>query len=246
MRFLKTFEDNKLSSLDTTVWIEGLTILFDHYGKPMSTYLVVQARSAIIEDVKVSSLAEDVSRILRNTSTIKEIVGYENKVKRSKLPKSNPCYMPLYTGSFNSHGRARSKAQKKNTWYKSKNMKAGPHPAGRKTGKSTKKRGTQTARKVQPSSVVFVPNIRGGLVTKKLKEKEDNLCKLTGFWVKFQEAGGLQLKNCFSTDFSRGEHCGRKVCPPCNQGAENRQNCRTQNILYETKCLICNPTPTQP
>jgi hypothetical protein len=64
---------------------------------------------------------------------------------------------------------------------------------------------------------------------------------MTGFRVKFQEAGGLQLKNCFSTDLSRGDHCGRKVCPPCEQDTENRQNCQTQNILYETKCLLCNP-----
>ena len=63
----------------------------------------------------------------------------------------------------------------------------------------------------------------------------------TGFRVKFQEAGGLQLKNCFSTDLSRGDHCGREICPPCEQETENRQNCRTQNILYETKCLLCNP-----
>ena len=126
---LEDFEDNKLPSLDTTVWIEGLTILFEHYGKPMSTNLVVHAKSAISEEVKVSSLAEEVSRRLRNTSTripqkrrmeileslfvktktsshsstfmrnvaIKGIVGYENKVRRSKLPKSSPGYMPLYT-----------------------------------------------------------------------------------------------------------------------------------------------------
>ena len=35
------FEDNKLPSLDTNIWVEGLTILFEHYGKPMSTNLVV-------------------------------------------------------------------------------------------------------------------------------------------------------------------------------------------------------------
>ena len=168
-----------------------------------------------------------------------QTVGYENKVRRSKLPQSSPGYMPLYTGSFNSHGRARSKAQKKSNWYKSNKVKDGQDPANRKNRSISKKKGNQTARKVQPSTVIFVPNTRGGLLTKKLKEKE--LCKMTGLRVKFQEAGGLQLKNCFSTDLSRGDHCGRKVSPPCEQDTENRQNCQTQNILYETKCLLCNP-----
>jgi hypothetical protein len=52
------------------------------------------------------------------------------------------------------------------------------------------------------------------LLTKKLKEKKDKLSKMTSFRVKFQEAVGLHLKTFFSTDLSRGEHCGRIVCPP--------------------------------
>ena len=146
------------------------------------------ARSAISEEVKVSSIAEEVSRRLRNTSTripqerrmeileslfvkmktsghsstfmrnvaIKGIVGYENKLRRSKLPLSSPGYMPLYTGSFNSHGRARSKAQKKSNWYKSNKVKDGQDPANRKNRSINKKKGNQTARKVQPSTVIFV------------------------------------------------------------------------------------------
>ena len=35
------FQDNKLPSLDTNVWIlDRLTILFEFYGKPMATNLV--------------------------------------------------------------------------------------------------------------------------------------------------------------------------------------------------------------
>ena len=128
----------------------------------------------------------------QNTLTVNQ---NENKLRRSKLPQSSPGYMPLYTGSFNSHGRTKSKAQKKVNWYKSKKVKDGPHPASRKNWILNKKKGNQTAKKVQPSTVIFVPNTRGGLLTKKLKEKEDELCEMTGFRVKFQEAGGLQLKN---------------------------------------------------
>ena len=52
----------------------------------------------------------------------------------------------------------------------------------------------------------------------------------------------MQLRNVFSTDLGKGKHCGRRACPPCDQNPENRQNCRMQNILYETKCLVCNPS----
>ena len=65
--------------------------------------------------------------------------------------------------------------------------------------------------------------------------------EMTGFRVKYQEAGGLHLRNVFPTELSSGEHCVRKTCPPCDQSSEKRQNCRAQNILYESKCLVCNP-----
>ena len=77
--------------------------------------------------------------------------------RRSQLPNSSPGYMPLYTGSFNSHGRTKSPAQKKVNWYRNKKVKDGPNPAGRKNCNFNKKGGNQTARKVQPSTVIFVP-----------------------------------------------------------------------------------------
>ena len=45
-----------------------MTILFEFYEKPMATNLMVQADSALSRDVKISSLAEEVTRRLRNTS----------------------------------------------------------------------------------------------------------------------------------------------------------------------------------
>ena len=156
----------------------------------------------------------------------------------SRLLKTNPAYKPLYLGSWNSQGRAKKKALQKNSWYKNKEGgQKGPKPANKKKiGKGWKPKAKQ------PSSVIFVPNTKGGILIGKLREKEEELSKLTGFRIKYQEAGGLQLRNVFSTDLAKGKHCGRKVCPPCDQSSENRQNCRTQNILYETKCLVCNPS----
>ena len=62
------FLDRKLPSLDTKVWVEGLAILFEFFEKTMSSNLVVHAKSALSEEVKLSSLAEETARRLRNTS----------------------------------------------------------------------------------------------------------------------------------------------------------------------------------
>ena len=168
------FEDNKLPSLDTNIWVEDLRILFEHFEKPMNTNLVVQARSAISDETKASSLAEEVARRLRNTSrkiphgrrleiledlftkmktsghsdkfmrnvAIKGIISYENKVRRSLLDKSNPAYLPLYMGSYNSRGRAKVKAQKKTNWFRSSETETGSsrYPAMKKSKLGTKGR----------------------------------------------------------------------------------------------------------
>ena len=66
---------------------------------------------------------------------------------------------------------------------------------------------------------------------------------LTGFRVRYQEAAGTKLANMFSTDLGRGLHCGRHPCPPCDTNSEEkRPNCRSSNILYESACMVCNPT----
>ena len=113
------FEDGKLPSLDTAIWVEWTTsqmedhsnnedgrqssqqqehhsqkrnsenatsssqleencqagrmtawpvVMFEYFEKHMSSNLVVQARSALSEESKVSSLAEECVRRLRNTS----------------------------------------------------------------------------------------------------------------------------------------------------------------------------------
>ena len=47
------------------------------------------------------------------------------------------------------------------------------------------------------SIVVFIPSTRGGLLVGKLREEEDRMAGLTGFRIKFQEAGGSKLIDSF-------------------------------------------------
>lgn len=63
------FPNGRLPSLDTEIWVEGKRkVLFAFYEKPMATNLVVQAKSALSQEVKAATLSEEVVRRLRNTS----------------------------------------------------------------------------------------------------------------------------------------------------------------------------------
>ena len=63
------FIDGKLPSLDVAIWIEnGNRIMYKFFEKTMATNLMVEANSALSKEVKLSTLSEEVSRRLRNTS----------------------------------------------------------------------------------------------------------------------------------------------------------------------------------
>ena len=117
----------------------------------------------------------------------------------------------------------------RNTWYKDK-----------KEGKSGGRR-QPFLKDGKDKTVIFVPSTKDGKLTKMLKEKEEELAKLTKFKIRYQEAGGTKLAMMFSTDLAAGEACGREDCQPCGSRAEKRPNCRSESILYESSCVECNP-----
>jgi hypothetical protein len=62
------FQDGKLPSLDTTIWVDWFVILFEFFTRTMPSNLVVHAKSDLSEETKLSTLGEDTCRRLRNTS----------------------------------------------------------------------------------------------------------------------------------------------------------------------------------
>ena len=80
----------------------------------------------------------------------------------------------------------------------------------------------KTGKSITPSTVMFVPSSRGGILTAKLREREDHMASMTGFRMRFQEAGGMQLGKLFSTDLARDIPCGRQTCWPCRTSKEKR------------------------
>ena len=63
------FVDGKLPSLDLCIWVvEGKLIMYEFFEKIMASNLMVEAGSALSKEVKMSTLSEEISRRLRNTS----------------------------------------------------------------------------------------------------------------------------------------------------------------------------------
>ena len=204
----------------------------------MSTNIVVHAKSALSEEVKLSSLAEEAARRLRNTSLrldnakrmeilenfctkmstsghkdkfmsralAKGITNYSKKLDRSRLSMDSKNFLPLYQDAkWKTNQRAKSKAIKKVNWYREENNEGGKSGG---TGKGRKKKVFQKDGRVKTETVMFVPHSKGGTLTRTLREREEVLSSITGYRVRYQEAGGNQLANMFSTDMARGEHCG--------------------------------------
>ena len=177
----------------------------------------------------------------------KGITNYAEKVRKSQLDPNEKGYQPLYQDSrWNQKEKAKGKAMKRSTWYRDGKEKSdeGKRKKNRNTVKG--KKNFQQDGQVRTATVVFVPSTKGGVLTRKLREREEVLAGLTGFKIRFQEAGGSQLASLFSTDLGKGKHCGRD-CPPCDgSSTESRQNCKARNVVYETSCNICNPTEEKP
>ena len=140
----------------------------------------------------------------------------------------------------------------KNNWYRDKPEASDstqadeePKPRGwkRKSDKISKSitdaSNKKGGKRMETSTIISLPNTKAGILLNRFKERERIWSELTGFKVKYIEAGGTPLANMFDDESGR-PHCGRDNCPPCDGSEEGkRQNCRTRGILYQTSCLIC-------
>ena len=70
---------------------------------------------------------------------------------------------------------------------------------------------------------------------------KDRLAALTGFRVKYAEAGGVPLWRQFSTKLGDDQGCGREACVTCSQEDAVKVNCFARGIVYESACELCHP-----
>ena len=268
------FDDRKLPTLDFKIWIENGRIWYQFFQKLMSNNVVIQERSALSEQVKVSSLQEEVVRRLKHTRAelpdkdrievledlsqrmtnsghkpaftrrvlISGIAKYERKVEQSKLDPGDRNYKHLHQPSGRSGSRLKRKAMAQDNWFKMNKDKE--NTGGGQMMKNFQKDGKQVkTKKLQPSTVMFVPNTRRGTLVKKMKMNEDRLAEMTGFKVNYVEAAGTKLGRVFSLDLSKNQPCGRNMekCRSCNSPGETVENCRARCVTYESRCILCNP-----
>ena len=145
--------------------------------------------------------------------------------------------------------KSREKAMKRSTWFRGrKDEESWEDLPKRKSGGGIEKKRRKTFQKAgerrkpgqTAATVMFVPSTRGSMLIRSLKEDEDMMAGMTGFRVKYQEAGGSILANAFNKNLGSDRSCGREECPPCRK-PEGRGKCKARNIVYESKCVICNP-----
>ena len=90
-------------------------------------------------------------------------------------------------------------------------------------------------------SVMFIDNTAGGKLVKRMQNVELEVGETTDLRVRMAEAAGTPLSMLLpSTNLWGPSDCGRDDCVTCGQGDERRIDCRKRNILYESRCDLCN------
>ena len=156
-------------------------------------------------------------------------------------------YKPLYQPSGRQLKRLKKKCMGKDNWYMGSSSKEDDSGTGTYSDKNVRKQKQKSSQKVGnnkvvASSIMFLPNTKGGILLRRMRENEEKLASLTGFKIRYSEAGGMKLGMLFSTNLSSGQPCGREKCQPCMMSSEGKaQDCRATGILYESSCCLCNP-----
>ena len=169
------------------------------------------------------------------------ITKYEKRLAASQLSEDDPMFQQLHQPSGRSLTRLRKKALARNTWYKAtKDLN--------KTATTTKRNKNKQdehpleVRKTIASTVMFLPNTKGGILLKEMREKEPKWVEISGFKMSYSEMAGTKLGSIFTPNLSEGLPCGRNNRQPCNINPQDKlQNCRKRSILYQSVCTLCNP-----
>ena len=102
--------------------------------------------------------------------------------------------------------------------------------------------GSSNKKEIPTRTVMFVENTKGGELAKRLREVERRTQNMMGFKTKVVEGVGSKLRNLLpNSNPWKGAGCAREGCIPCAQPGEKKQDCRKRNIVYESRCMVCNP-----
>jgi hypothetical protein len=93
------------------------------------------------------------------------------------------------------------KAQAQENWFRGDKEQ---EEDGKLARKPVQKAGSKNKldRRIQPTTVMFVPSTRNGTLIKMMRQNEEKLVEMTGFRISYSEAGGTQLGRYFSTNLA--------------------------------------------
>ena len=139
---------------------------------------------------------------------------YKN-LKRKVFKDLRPFYR---NNLYNKNERKMSKANKKNTWFKS-----------RKSDSNIK-------------SVIFVDATPDDKLLKMLKETEETYKISNDCRIKFVSRSGTKLVNLLERKNPFETNCNDEECPPCKETDtynDKLTKCKTDNVTYQRSCKTC-------
>jgi hypothetical protein len=94
---------------------------------------------------------------------------------------------------------------------------------------------------VSYKSVLFVPPTPGGLLTKLMKIREEEINRNSQERIKIIEKSGQNIENILvKKDPFKKENCSEKLCPICkNTDKKLDVYCNTNNVGYKWQCNTC-------
>ena len=229
--------DLKLPILDMKCWLDSDgNAQYQHYEKPVSSKLVISARSAHANGCKRSVHVYELDRRMSNTS---EGADWEEKVapvltdymSRMKKAGFDENYRKnVLKNAFAVHD---SKVRKASTGEVPLNRPAGYKKNERKKEKREKKKNWST--KGNYLATIVVPATPNSELARRMRKK----CEKKNVRIKIQEKGGIALGNLLQK--SNPTASGNCSKPDCFMDAqpEGEKMCHKPNVLYQWTCRIC-------
>ena len=146
--------------------------------------------------------------------------------------------------------RERKKLLGKGNWYKGKKKTEETTPNRLETNKGVKRKRNKDNRKEtteekegtekEPITVLFVPRTPQGELAKLIKQKEEEIRKLTTHRIRIVERNGTKIEHILTKPDPFGvEKCQKDTCLVCLTDEKEKGRCKTKNVVYKIECKIC-------
>ena len=224
-------------------------IQFEFYEKPTKNQKVIMSDSAIPSSQKRTILTQECLRRLRNTQIalgeevqLKHVnkfmvnmrnSGYNAKYRQEIVDSTFKAFdemikadqegtKPLYRDkTWKKDIRRTQKQEKRRNWYKN---------------------GGSGTKKIDYTTVLFVPVTKGSILAKEMRKREEEINKYSKVRIKIVEDAGIKLKSLLvdKNPFPKTK-CEQKKCVICmSVKSENPKfECNSNNVGYRLGCDTC-------